>query len=127
MKVKILEIHCHEYSRDDYCDGIYALHDMTDWDDVSEEDFKVLLNWAQVENAKYGKIAKYVLITDKNISVPKTIKAYLNRAKMQELEKAERERKQKEAQEKRDATIKKKQEAKQKKLLEELKAKFGET
>lgn len=81
MKVKILELYPKtiESYNDDYYSvtTYYSVSDSTQWDEVSEEEFGTLKEWANWQNCSTKKATKIVIATETNISPPRAIKEYL--------------------------------------------------
>lgn len=123
-RVKILEIFEHTYHNDDYGDHYYSLGDTTEWDDVTDEQLENLKKWAHDKNSQYNIKSKIVVVTEKEVDIPKTIKEFLAKIERDVKEQQEKEQKQKEAVTKRLKTLESKKKEKEKKLLKELQKKY---
>jgi hypothetical protein len=126
LKVKILTVHEHGYYSNEFEDRLYELYETSDWDEVTYDELQTLQRWATDENQKYGNRLKYIIVSDQQFNVPKTIKQYLTKIKKQREieEKARLEREEgikKQVEESKKKTLQEK-----KKLLAQLKKEFGE-
>ncbi len=132
-KIKIIELTGYEEYDEDYCHGptIYSLAAITDWDEVSDEDFEAIRFWANAQNRnKYGG-GKVVLLEEKKPNYPKIVSEYIEKARDEkkkqaelELRQAEKTRKRELAAEARQRKLKAKKEAEEKAVFEKLKQKF---
>lgn len=97
MKVRILEIIGTDYNDYDYTNTIYSLDNITDWEDVTEEEYEALALWVEDENSKgyYGR--KTFLISEKMLNYKLTIASYLEKAKEKKEKLLQQEAKKKEA------------------------------
>lgn len=121
MKIKILETYYHETTN---YEGFYEYGEQTNWDEVSKEDFDILLKWAKKENSKYNTSRRIVIITEKDIDIPKTIKDFLSKVKKETEEQSKKDEARRLAEEKRIKTIENKKKQKELRLLEQLRDKY---
>lgn len=124
VRVKILEVIEHEcqYDEYNYCGSIYTSGDMTDWECVTEQELDILKKWSN-DNRNSG--AKFVIISEYNISPKKTVSDYIRKIEEKNAIKAEKEKKKLEKEEKKKKkTLELNKQAKEKKLLEELQNKY---
>lgn len=124
MKIKILEVYEHQFTDDNCYNNLYTVNETTDWDEVTDEEFQILLKWACEHNMAYNRSTRYVILTEKHISIPRTVKAFVERAARVQREKEETQRKKEEQEAKRQKTVRQRKEAKERKLLEDLKSKY---
>lgn len=124
-KVKVVELVGH--SADCYECGTswYTPENVSDWDEVSEEDLQSLRIWINEQNATtFRTNCRLVLVVEKSIDIPTTVMEYVERAK-REIERAkEKKKKAEENRLKKEETLRKKKEDQEKKLLEELQKKY---
>lgn len=122
MRVKLLElmhrgvIDCHDYCGEDF----YGPSIQTDdWEEVSDEDVKILENWVKTKQLSLGYNPLYVLVKESKINIRETIQGIL-----------EKERKDKEIREKlkKQSERENAEKTKKRKLkqLEKLKKELGE-
>jgi hypothetical protein len=79
MKIRIIELIGNEVTDyDDYSRTIYTLEDITDWEDVNEEELEALTLYVK-EHQQYDR--KTVLVTEKMLDYKATIATYLEKAK----------------------------------------------
>lgn len=123
MKIKILELSGYEYGYDDYSQTGYIAKNITEWDEVSKEDYDVLREWVQDKN-RTAYQTKTLIISEADIDIPATVAMYKEKAKAVIQKKKEAEQKQKEREKKRQATTEKKKAEREKKILERLKSKY---
>ncbi len=128
MKARIIEL-----SRDSYTEPygsgyeaeFYRFLDKTEWDEVSDDDFKILQNYVKDYNYNHDREKHLVLITFHPKTTSECISDHLNAAKQKEKEKLEKQQKmllKKEAEEKKKADKEKKKELG---LLKKLKEKYA--
>ncbi len=91
---------------------------------VTNEELEILLEWIKINNNSHST-TKLVLITEKDISIPKTIQEMLNKAKVKIKEEKEKEKKKLEREAKRLKTLESKRKEKELKVLEELQKKYS--
>lgn len=124
MKVKILEVTGHEFKSNDFYQTLYTNTNSLDWEEVSEEEYGLLKKWAEGKNNICRDGTKYVIVAEKEINIPKTIKEIIKKIQQEEEEKKEQQKEIEEKNKKRQMTIEKQKEKKEKKKFEELKKKF---
>lgn len=125
VKIKIIEIHCAE-GYDSYGDCQYSkqVADWSDWDEVTEDEFKDLVKWTNEENSRYNQHIKFVIASPSQISAKLTVKEYRDRLKQKENEKKIRLKAASDKRAKQAATIAKRKKEKELKLLKELQSKY---
>ena len=99
-KVKLIKVYA-PYC--DYCDNSIVSKDITEWDNVTDKELKLLKYFVKTKNDKYDSDEKYILVNYQNLemSPQSTISQYLN-----EIEKEkEKQKKIKEAVNKRKKTV----------------------
>lgn len=121
-KVKLIKVYA-PYC--DYCDNSIVSKDITEWDNVTDKELKLLKDFVKTKNDKYESCdsdEKYILVNYQNLemSPQSTISQYLN-----EIEKEkEKQKKIKEDVNKRKKTAAHKKMIKEKKMLMELQKKY---
>lgn len=122
MKVKIVELYVSELSyQDDYDYNsklFYSPLDVTDWEEVDDEEFRYLKLWIDTQNRQYGK-KKYVLAIESDLSPLKKARDLIAEHKKQ-MAAAEKHRA------KMDAELAEKALKRKRKQLEKLKVELGE-
>jgi hypothetical protein len=124
-RIKIVEVFGKEFCDDDFYDRFYIPQNITDWDDVTDGDLKILLDWASRRNYDARINWKVVIIVDRGIGIPKTVKQCLAEVKTENEKRLAAEKVKREAIEKRQKKAQQKRAAKEKKLLVELQDKYG--
>lgn len=122
MKIKILSYHG-EY-HDDY--DRFILHDVTSWDEVTEDEYKKLVGWVQLKNQEgagdYSE--RYVIFREDHHDYKTRIADYLTHIEDEEKKTAERKAAREAARQLRLAKKQKLAEKEEKALLEQLKNKY---
>jgi hypothetical protein len=97
VRVRVIEMVGSEYCGDDYR-TFYHRDDITDWEEVTEEELDALKIWATEENY-YSRSSKIIIVSEKQIDYKKTIATYIEKAKKIKAEMLEREKKKKDKEE----------------------------
>lgn len=127
VKIKILQIsppsnHCYE------CGGDSFSYDITDWDEVTEDQYKKLMLWIKRKNKEKNTYrdepVQYAIVTEYTESATSMISEYLSIAHADEVKAAETTKKRKASAEKRAKTKKEKQEVSERQMLKDLNEKY---
>jgi hypothetical protein len=122
MKIKIIS-HTNTGHGVDH-DVNWVMRDCTSWDEVTEEEFKMLTKWADKTNREQFDV-QYVIYRQEDLNVQERIQQYLDRIAAEELE-AEEKRKKREAKRRtKELAAKKLKEAEDLARYKELQKKFG--
>ena len=124
MKIKIFEVYCHVFADDNFYQKHYDLFSQTDWEEVTDDEFDTLFHWANTKNNVYEAKFHTLIIKEKDVNIPTTIRKYLELIEKEKLKKEEEGKLRKEKYDKANQIAIKKKEQKEKKLLEELKTKY---
>src|SRR4051812_23115334 len=118
MKIKLIEYHGGNY---DYTD-ILRLANVTDWDDVTNEEYDALKWW--ISNIRNCRL---IMLEEKDVKndLPQIVKDYVKRAKAEKEKADELLRKKMEKEKKRQESLKNKKILKERAMLEELQRKYA--
>lgn len=121
MKIKIVSHYQQGYVCDH--DPNWVMRDCTDWDEVTDDEYKVLVKWVEKKNREQYDL-QYIIYRQEDVNVKARIKDYFDMMAAEELA-AEEKRKKREAKARARALASKKlKEAEERAQLEELKKKY---
>lgn len=122
MKIKIVSYYQQGYVSDH--DPNWVMRDCTDWDEVTDDEYKVLVKWVAKKNREQFE-PQYIIYRQEDVSATARIKDYFDMMAAEELA-AEEKRKKREAKARaRALAAKKLKEAEERAKFEELSKKYG--
>lgn len=132
MKVKLLKVYYSgEYDNQDYYwINDSKVHDQTEWEEISQEDYELLKKAVNKKNKslyQYGEpIDQYYIATEKPEPIRLLISNFIEEVKIEEAAESERKKKYEAAAKKRSETMKAKAEERKRQQLEKLKRELGD-
>jgi len=123
MKIKIIS-HTNAGTCVDH-DVNWVMRDCTSWDEVTEDQFKMLTKWAAKTNRDQYDV-HYVIYRQEDLNVQERIQQYLDRIANEERAAEEKRKKREAAKQAKELAKKKLKEAEEKALLEQLQQKYAQ-
>ena len=121
MKVKIISYAHAGYGVDH--DVNWVMRDCTSWDEVTEEEFKMLTKWVAKTNREQYDV-QYVIYRQQDLNVQERVQQYLDRIAAEERAADEKRKKREAAKRAKALAAKKLEEAEERARYNELKKKF---
>jgi uncharacterized membrane protein YccC len=101
----------------------WVMRDCTSWDEVTEEEFKLLTKWVTMTNRESYDV-QYVIYRQQDLNVQERVQQYLDRIAAEEREAEEKRKKREAAKRAKALAAKKLEEAEELARYNELKKKF---
>jgi hypothetical protein len=124
MKIKIISYYS-DYGCDDYSDK-WIMHGFTDWDEVTTEEYSLLVKWAAKRNSDQS-VMKYIIYRQEDVDTQSRIQDYLDTIAAEERAAEEKRKKREAAKQAKELAKKKLKEADEKALLEQLQKKYSKS